>query len=121
MQCCVGQAFIETFLQVNFHDLLLTEHLDNLAEAYSEEDSPACLRDFTRSCLSYLEIHLLELENEKLYAVIQNLKMLLRHDHLSISALEEAMQARHKLVFEGKVNSKEKELKTKIRRSLSTT
>ena len=113
MQCCVGQAFIETFLQVNFHDLLLTEHLDNLAEAFSEEDAPACLRDFTISCLSYLEIHLLELENEKLYAVIQNLKMLLRHDHLSISALEEAMQSRHKLVFEGKVNSKEKELNNK--------
>ena len=111
MQCCVGQAFIETFLKVDYHDRLLFEHLDNLAEAHTEEDAPACLREFTRRCLSYLEIHLLDLENERLYAVIQNLKMLLRHNHLPSSALEEALKSRHKLVFEAKVSSKEKELK----------
>ena len=113
MQCSIGQAFIETFLKVNFHDILLTEHIDILAEAHDEEDAPECLKNFSRSCLSFLEIHLLDLENERLYAVLQNIKILLSHNYLSISTLEEAMIQRHQSIFKGKVKSKEKDIRQK--------
>ena len=134
LRVSVGQAYIQAWDKLRFHNSLLTGHLAALAAGPATESSAQvkyfctpqifirmvkyfqCLLDLGQTCLGLLERRLQEGEagSTRLVSLVTNLGILVSQGHLATQQLEAAVRRSLEQSFRSLVRGKEEEIREKL-------
>ena len=97
----ISQAFVESFCRIKFHDSILTKHI---SKANIE-----CLQPYIESCLQFLATYKFEATDmdpeDRIVAVVGNLKILLDHEIVCSASIEECIQKSFRGYFQSKIKN----------------